>query len=98
VEYEQTPHVIDPEVALTKEAPLVHPAHGSNAIFHKVWTWGAVDEDFAKAEHKLSYRVRWSRSSTVPIETFGVTCAWNDATQILDVWAPIQMPKYPDQI
>ncbi len=98
VEYEQTPHVIDPEFSLTDAAPLVHPAHGSNTILRRKFTWGAVDEDFNRAQHKLSYRVRWARSSTVPIETFVVTCAWNDTTQILDVWASIQMPKYPDQI
>ncbi|WP_151445768.1 xanthine dehydrogenase family protein molybdopterin-binding subunit [Lacisediminimonas profundi] len=98
VEYEQTDHVMDPEFALTEAAPLVHPSHGSNQIFRRLWTWGEVDQDFSQAEHKLTYRVRWARSSTVPIETFGVACQWNDATQILDVWASIQMPKYPDQM
>lgn len=98
VQYEQTPHVIDPEFALTAEAPLVHPSHGSNAIFKRTWVWNDVEGDFKKAPNKLTYRVRWARSSTVPIETFGVTCSWNDATGILDVWASIQMPKYPDQL
>ena len=96
VEYEQTPHVVNAEAALAANAPLVHPAHGSNQIFRRKFTWGPVDEHFAAAAHRLSYRVRWARSSTVPIETFVATCAWNDATQILDVWASIQMPKYPD--
>ncbi|WP_207540973.1 xanthine dehydrogenase family protein molybdopterin-binding subunit [Sabulicella rubraurantiaca] len=98
VEYEQTQHVVDPEAALLPEAPLVHPAHGSNIIWNRKFTWGPVEEDFAAAEHTLSYRVRWARSSTVPIETFVATCAWNDATEILDVWASIQMPKFPDQL
>ncbi len=96
IEYEQTPHVMDPEEAMAAGAPLVHPAHGPNTIWHRKFTWGLVDADFAAAEHQLSYRARWARSSTVPIETFIATCAWNDATQILDVWASIQMPKYPD--
>jgi 2-furoyl-CoA dehydrogenase large subunit len=96
VEYEQTPHVVDPEEAIRPGAPLVHPAHGSNVIFRREFVWGPVEEDFAAAEHTLSYRVRWARSATVPIETFVATCAWNDATGILDVWASIQMPKFPD--
>lgn len=96
VEYEQTPHVVDPEAAMAEDAPRVHPAHGSNVIWRRKFTWGPVDEHFAAAAHELSYRVRWARSSTVPIETFVATCSWNDATQILDVWASIQMPKYPD--
>lgn len=98
VEYEQTAHVIDPEVALRSDAPLVHPAHGSNVIFERQFVWGSVDEDFAQCDHQLSYRVRWARNSTVPIETFAVVCEWNDATAVLDVWASIQMPKYPDQL
>lgn len=98
VEYETTPHVIDPERALEADAPQVHPAHGGNAIFRRKFVWGEVDAHFAAAAHQLSYRVHWARSSTVPIETFVVTCQWNDATEILDVWASIQMPKYPDQM
>lgn len=98
VEYETTPHVIDPERALEADAPQVHPAHGGNTIFRRKFVWGEVDAHFAAAAHQLSYRVHWARSSTVPIETFVVTCQWNDATEILDVWASIQMPKYPDQM
>ena len=40
----------------------------------------------------------WGRSSTVPVETFGVVAAWDPWSEILDVWASIQMPKYADQI
>lgn len=96
VEYEQTPHVMDTEAAMAEDAPRVHPAHGHNIIWHRKFVWGPVDDHFSGADHQLSYRARWARSSTVPIETFVATCAWSDATQILDVWASIQMPKYPD--
>jgi len=57
-----------------------------------------VDRHFAAAQHRISYRVRWARSSTVPIETFAVAALWNDATEVLDVWASIQMPQFPDQL
>lgn len=96
VEYEQLPHIVDPEAAMAADTPQVHPAHGSNIIFQRKFVWGEVDEHFAAADHELSYRVRWARSSTVPLETFVVTCSWNDSTRLLDVWASIQMPKYPD--
>ncbi|HEY4371938.1 MAG TPA: xanthine dehydrogenase family protein molybdopterin-binding subunit [Burkholderiales bacterium] len=98
VEYEPLPHAVDPEAAMGEGAPLVHPKHGSNVIFRRVFDWGEVDTHFAAAPHKLSYRVRWARSSTVPIETFVVSAWHNDATGILDVWASIQMPKFPDQL
>ena len=98
VEYESLPFVVDPEEAAKPDAPLVHPAHGSNVIWHRRFDWGPVDADFAAAAHRLSYRVRWARSSTVPIETFVATAQWSDATGLLDVWASIQMPKFPDQL
>jgi CO/xanthine dehydrogenase Mo-binding subunit len=97
VEYEPTPHVIDPEEAIKDGGPLVHPAHGSNVILKKHFTWGPVEQAFARAKHKLSLRAIWGRSSTVPIETFGVAAQWDAGQQILDIWASIQMPKFPDQ-
>ena len=98
VEYEATPHTVDAEAALLAGAPRVHPEHGSNIVWQRTFTWGAVDAHFAQAAHRLSYRVHWARSATVPIETFVVTCSFSDATGILDVWASIQMPKFPDQL
>src|SRR5882672_2260587 len=94
VEYQPLPHVIDAEAAMAPGATLVHPAHGSNVILHKKFVWGPVEDAFAKAEHKLAFRATWGRSSTVPIETFGVAAQWDPGTEILDVWASIQMPKY----
>ena len=98
VDYEQLAHTVDPEAAIANGAALVHPEHGSNVIFQRKFVWGPVDRHFDESKHSLSYRVRWARNATVPIETFGVACAWSDATGILDVWASIQMPKYPDQL
>jgi 2-furoyl-CoA dehydrogenase large subunit len=96
VDYETLPHAVDPEQAMEPDAPQVHPRHGPNVIFRRLFKWGEVDEHFAAAQHEISYRVRWARSSTVPIETFAVAAQWSDATEVLDVWASIQMPKYPD--
>jgi 3-oxo-Delta1-steroid hydratase/dehydrogenase large subunit len=98
VDYEPLTPVIDPERAMLPEAPVVHPEHGSNVLFRHKWVWGPVEEDFSAAGQALSLRARWHRSSTVPIETFGVVASWNHASQLLDVWASIQMPKYPDQL
>lgn len=98
VVYEPLPFVIDPEEALKPGSPAVHAAHGSNILLDKTFVWGDVDKHFAEAEHRLSFRVTWGRSSTVPIETFGVVASWDPWREILDVWASIQMPKYPEQI
>ena len=97
VDYEPIDYVIDPEKAIEPGAPLVHPLHGSNILYRRKFAWGPVEEDFARAEHRLATRVHWGRSATVPIETFGVAAQWNPGQQLLDVWASVQMPKYPDQ-
>ena len=98
VDYQPLPFVIDPEEAYGPDSPVVHPDHGSNVLFDKTWTWGDVDGDFAAADHEVSFRTRWSRSSTVPIETFGVLARWDEGRDLLEIWASIQMPKYPEQI
>ncbi len=98
VSYEALPAAVDSERMIEPDQPLVHPEHGSNILFRKTFSWGPVDEDFDSAPHAISYRARWGRSSTVPIETFGVVASWSEATGILDVWASIQMPQYQDQI
>jgi 2-furoyl-CoA dehydrogenase large subunit len=98
VDYEQIDHVIDAEEALDPASPPVHPAHGSNVLYQRTFTWGPVAEDFAATPHELSLRLRWGRSATVPIETFGVVARWDAGDELLDIWASIQMPSYGEQI
>ena len=98
VGYEPLPFVLDAEKAMEKNAPLVHEKHGSNVLLDRAFVWGTVEEDFAASPRKLSLRVKWARSSTVPIETFGVVARWDPGGDILDVWASIQMPRFAEQI
>ncbi|WP_407176840.1 xanthine dehydrogenase family protein molybdopterin-binding subunit [Bradyrhizobium sp. STM 3562] len=98
IEYERLPYVIDSEEAFDSKSPPVHAGHGSNVLLDKTFVWGEVEKHFAESERHLSFRVVWGRNSTVPIETFGVTAKWDPWREMLDVWASIQMPKYPDQI
>ena len=87
-----------PEQALQPDSPPVHAEHGSNVLLDRTFVWGDVERHFAASPRHLSFRVTWGRSSTVPIETFGVAASWDPWRDMLDVWASIQMPKYPDQI
>lgn len=98
VDYAAETPVLDSETALLPDSPPVHAAHGSNVIYHRTFTWGPVDEDFAAAAHSLEFDVVWGRSATVPLETFGVVAQWHEADDLLDVWASIQMPSFAEQI
>ncbi|MCF8477873.1 MAG: xanthine dehydrogenase family protein molybdopterin-binding subunit [Pseudolabrys sp.] len=97
VNYERVPYVLDAEEAYAGQGALVHPAHGTNTLLEKKFVWGEVDKDFADSPCHLSLQVKWGRSATVPIETFGVLASWDPWRDILDIWASIQMPKYSDQ-
>ena len=98
IDYERLPFVLDGEEAFDPKSPPVHPKHGSNVLLDKNFVWGEVDKDFADSPCHLSLRVKWGRSATVPIETFGVMASWDPWRDILDVWASIQMPKYAEQM
>src|SRR6185312_13140752 len=98
VEYETLPFVLDGDEAYRSGSALVHEAHGSNVLLDKTFVWGDVEKDFSASPHHLSLRVKWGRSSTVPIETFGVVASWDPWREILDVYASIQMPRFADQI
>ena len=90
--------VIDAEEAYEPSSSPVHAGYGSNVLLDKTFVWGDVEQHFAECSNELSFRVTWGRSSTVPIETFGVVVSWDPWRDQLDVWASIQMPKYADQI
>jgi 2-furoyl-CoA dehydrogenase large subunit len=98
ITYEPLPFVLDAEEALRSSSPLVHEAHGSNVLLDKTFEWGDVEKDFAGCPRHLSLQVKWGRSSTVPIETFGVVANWDPWREILDIYASIQMPRFAEQI
>jgi CO/xanthine dehydrogenase Mo-binding subunit len=50
VDYEDLPVVVDPEEAMKKEAPLLHPDHESNVILRYKIRKGDVDEGFSEAD------------------------------------------------
>ena len=98
VDYEPLPFVLDGEQAYARGSPLVHAEHGSNVLLDRTFVWGEVENDFAQSPHRLSLRVAWGRSSTVPVETFGVVASWDPWREILDIFASVQMPRFPDQV
>ncbi len=98
VDYEPLPYVVDPEQAAQDGAPLVHPTHGTNVMAQRSFSWGDVDGNRARSASSVTVRTRWNRNSTVPLETFGVVASWDPHRELLDVWASIQMPQFPEQL
>jgi CO/xanthine dehydrogenase Mo-binding subunit len=98
VDYETLPFVLDLEEAYASGSPAVHAEHGSNVLLDRTFTWGEVERDFAQSPYRVALKLKWGRSSTVPIETFGVLASWDPWREMLDVFASVQMPRFPDQI
>jgi 3-oxo-Delta1-steroid hydratase/dehydrogenase large subunit len=98
VDYEALPFVLDGEEAYASGSPAVHAEHGSNVLLDRTFTWGEVERDFAQSPYRVALKLKWGRSSTVPIETFGVLASWDPWREMLDVFASVQMPRFPDQI
>src|SRR5260370_230106 len=79
--------------------PAVAPSRRAHRVDRRLGgAWGRVRERWAAGPRLVSLRVTRGRISTVRIETFGVVASWDPWRDMLDVWASIQMPKYPDQI
>jgi 2-furoyl-CoA dehydrogenase large subunit len=98
VDYEPLPFVLEGEAAYAPDSPIVHADHGSNVLLDRTFVWGDVEKDFGESPHRLSLRLKWGRSSTVPIETFAVLASWDAWREILDVYASVQMPRFPEQV
>jgi 2-furoyl-CoA dehydrogenase large subunit len=98
VEYEPLSFVLDGEAAYAPDSPVVHADHGSNVLLDRTFVWGDVEKDFVESPYQVSLRLKWGRSSTVPIETFAVIASWDPWREVLDVYASVQMPRFPDQV
>src|SRR5262249_59384093 len=97
VDYQPLPFVLDGEAAYAPSSPIVHADHGSNVLFDRTFVWGEVEKDFAQSPHRLSLRLKWGRSSTVPIETFAVRAGWDPWREGLYVLSSFKMCDFPAQ-
>ena len=99
IDYEPLPFVLDAERgAGNRRAAGARGARQQCAARQDV-RLGRRRQGFRRDRRaSVKLRVKWGRSSTVPIETFGVVAAWDPWREMLDVYASIQMPRYADQI
>ena len=89
VTYDPLPAVTDIEVALTPQAPVIHPELGTNVCFRL--TFGAnVDDAFTHADRTLSLRVVQQRLVPSPMETRGVVAQFRGGE--LTIWTSTQIP------
>lgn len=92
VEYRSRAAVIDPLVALTPEAPVLHNGFSGNVASDRTFRYGNPEQAFAEAAHRFTIDIKYPRNSCTPIETYGVIADYNAAENEFDVLANFQGP------
>ena len=92
VEYRKLPAVVDPLAALEKDAPLVHPAVGSNVPSDRHFNYGNPDAKFAEADRVVSLTIDYPRNSQTPLEGYVVVADFQPGEGVYDVLCNFQGP------
>ena len=92
VEYRPLPAIVDPEAAAMPEAPLLHPAVGSNTVSDRSFRYADPEAAFAAAAHHIAITTRYPRNAGTPLETFVVLAEHLPGEDIYEVTANFQGP------
>jgi 2-furoyl-CoA dehydrogenase large subunit len=92
VEYRKLPAVVDPLAALEKDAPMVHPAVGSNVPSDRHFNYGNPDAKFAEADRVVSLTIDYPRNSQTPLEGYVVVADYQPGEGVYDVLCNFQGP------
>jgi carbon-monoxide dehydrogenase large subunit len=92
VEYEPLAVVTDPELALTKESPVIHPEWPDNVAFRSNRSQGDLTAAFERADRIVKQRLVHQRLAPVAIETRGVLARYLSDEKELTVWSSTQIP------
>jgi 2-furoyl-CoA dehydrogenase large subunit len=92
VSYRQLAAVVDPELALAADAPVLHPAVGSNMVNERHFSYGEPEAAFDAAARTVSIKVHYPRNSCTPIECFAVVAEYLAGDEGYDVLSNFQGP------
>jgi 2-furoyl-CoA dehydrogenase large subunit len=92
VAYQPRAAVIDPEVARTPAAPILHGEAGTNEISVRAFAYGDTRTAFGEADARVALRVDYPRLSFTPMECYVVVAEHNAADGSYDVLANFQGP------
>ena len=96
VVYEELPVVVDMrDQAKASGDAVLHPERGlSNVALERTYTFGPVDEDFARADLVIKRTLRWGRSGPQPIETVGAVAEYDTGLNKFTVHSNGSMYNY----
>ncbi len=92
VEYEPLTPVVDPEKALAKGAPVLHPQYSDNVAYRWELEGGDIKAAFAKADKVIRQRMVNQRLIPVAMEPRVVVADYKPGENKLTVWSSTQIP------
>ncbi len=92
VDYQVLPAVADPEKALAKGAPAVHPEWPDNIAFNFHQDGGDYAKAAAEADVVVKQRITSQRLIPTAMETRGVVAEWRAADRQLNLYSSTQIP------
>jgi carbon-monoxide dehydrogenase large subunit len=96
VDYDRLEPVSDPVEAASDDV-IIHEDAGSNVAADETLTFGDPERVFADAEHVVERSFSWGRISGVPLETAGVTAAYDAADDTFTIESNIQLHTLVNQ-
>ena len=92
IEFEPLPCVVDPEVALRADAPLLHDEAKTNVLLSREFKRGDVDAAFATAAVSVNGRFRMRRKTAVAIEPRACCAEYEAGRDALTLYSATQVP------
>jgi CO/xanthine dehydrogenase Mo-binding subunit len=87
VSYEPLPVVLDPFAAQREDAPLVHEKLGTNVAYERTFSFGDVAAEFESAARSVRAKLRWPRSTGMPMDTNGAIGDYDAGTGVVTIYA-----------
>ena len=94
VEWEPLPAVADVTRALELGAPVLHEAIGDNLVERLGMKRGDGAAALAGADVRIRERFAVQRHTGVPMETRGLTAAFDPGTSVLTLWGVAKVPHF----
>ncbi|MCL6637208.1 MAG: xanthine dehydrogenase family protein molybdopterin-binding subunit [Alicyclobacillus sp.] len=92
VEYEPLPVVVDPELALSPEAPRLHEGLDSNLVHQRTFSYGDAARAFTEADVVIRHRFTFPKVHATPLETYGVIAHYQSSEDTYTVWSNFHGP------
>lgn len=91
-DYRPLPAVVDPIAAAQPDAPVLHPAVGSNVVSYREFHHGDANKAFSESKRQSEITINYPRNSITPMEGYAVIAEHLPDSGGFDVTSNFQGP------